>query len=106
MREKWLMDDENLLLKGKAMIWYRRSLQLNGAWYRIFVTNKRFYISGRVTGMKAFDIRFSEIKSIEDTGKDYRFEIEQPPKKYTLTINKKYMSESWITTIEQYRREG
>lgn len=106
MVEKWLEQDEGIILEGRAFVWIKPPFPSGGSWSKLYLTNKRFYARDRIFGMKLVDLPYSKIKSVSSDKKYLKIQGEVKDKQYQIKIRKKSIEPSWEWMIRQRLGQG
>jgi hypothetical protein len=101
MSEKWLKQDEYILLEGKIWTWVRVIVGPSLTKAKVFLTNQRLYGIDAMLKMKLFDFPFDSIKKIEKTKNNLIIEAEIKGKKQRIDLKLKNMDESWEWMIRE-----
>ncbi len=98
---KWLDDDESIILEGKAFVWIKTPLTVNGTWALLYLTNKRFYVKDRIIRVKILDLKFSQITNLESDGKYLTVEGDIGDRSYLVKVRLKGIDDSWEWMLRQ-----
>ena len=101
MTEKWLDEDESVIIDGKSFVWWKTSMQLKGTWALLYLTNKRLYVKDRLTRMKLVEFFYDDIDSLEQDDKYLIVVGRLGGKKNELKIKLKNIDEMWESMIRQ-----
>ncbi len=94
-------DDESIIQEGKAFVWVKTPLTLNGTWALLYMTNKRFYVKDRIIRAKILDLKFSQIKRLKSDGKYLIVAGDMGGKTYSIKIRLKEIDDTWEWMLKQ-----
>ncbi len=94
-------DDESIIQEGKAFVWLKTPITLNGTWALLYLTNKRFYVKDRIIRVKILDLPFSQITTLESDEKYLIVAGEMNDKSYSIKIRLKEIDDTWEWMLKQ-----
>jgi hypothetical protein len=101
MTEKWLSEDEYIILEGKAWASFKTPLGPGSSRSKVYLTNKRLYGKDSVMRTKMFDIQLSDNTNIEKKKSYLRIETQVKGKKKWVEMRLKDLDDSWEWMINE-----
>ncbi len=101
MSEKWLGDNESVIMDAKSFVWVRRPLKLSGTWAHIYLTNERLYVKNRLFKIKLLEFPYGEIRSIDKDEKYLIVSGNYKGEMYKLKIKQNKIDEMWESMIKR-----
>ena len=100
MTEKWLGDDESVLMDAKSFVWLKTSFILNGTWALLYLTNRRLYVKDRLFRYKVLEFPFHKIREIESDEKYLTVVGDYKGTECRIKIKQKNIDEMWESMIK------
>jgi hypothetical protein len=101
MSEKWMEEEEYIVLEGKMWASFTTPLGPGNSLSRVYLTNKRLYGRDTWIRLKMFDVPLYDINNIEKRKRYLRIEAEIKGKKKRIDLRLKDMVDDWEWMIKE-----
>jgi hypothetical protein len=101
MSEKWMEEDEFIVLEGRIWASFTTPLGPGNSVSRVYLTDRRLYGKDSWTRLKMFDLPLSDIKNLKKRNKYLRIEAEIKGKKKRIDLRLKDMVDDWEWMIKE-----